>query len=843
MADNIIDPSPIIAEIENFDRASGSILERLLFNHRPVILLACLAITLFLGFEALHTKLNASFEKMIPVHQPFIVNFLNHYDDLQSQGNAIRIVVEADHGSIIDPHYLEVLQHISDEVYLLPGVDRPNMTSLWTPSVRWLAVTPDGLNSGPVIDSTYDGSPAQLAIVRQNIEETGQIGELVSADFKSSMIYVPLLEMDNMTGRPISYGQLARQMNAMRIKYAAQGVTLHIIGFAMVEGDMINGIYKILGFFAISIIIATGMLFWFTRCLRSTLLVVTSSLVAVIWQMGLLPLLGLDINPYSVLVPFLVFSIGMSHGAQKMNGVMQDVGRGTHPLVAARYTFRRLFLAGFAALTCDAVGFAVLMTIQIEAIRELALIASLGVAILIFTNLIMLPILLSYTGVSVPAAHRSLRGGRAQNGGRVAHPFWNFLDLFTQRRYAALAISAAVMLGGVGWVVGRHAQVGDLDRGAPELRQTSQYNRDNAYIIGHYAVGSDTLVVLVDTKPYECNTFRTISVLDDLQWHLDQMPQVQSTSSIASFAQSMTMLMTENIPKWYGIIRNQDAINDFVAYVPWWLQNNSCTFAPVYISLIDHKAATLTAVVNAVQNFAVDPANQSSTYKITLAGGDAGIEAATNIVIAQANRQMLYLVYIAVVALCFVTFRSWRAVLCAVLPLILTSILSQALMAALGIGIKVATLPIIALGVGIGVDYALYVLTIVLKYRRDGASLSDAYHRTLQFTGKVVLLTGFTLAAGVGTWVFAPIKFQADMGLLLSFMFLWNMLGALILLPSLACFLLPNAVSKSASGSNPPDEQAVSNEVKMIKTQKISSAAMSQLSAQSLRRATPPLDI
>jgi predicted RND superfamily exporter protein len=179
---------------------------------------------------------------------------------------------------------------------------------------------------------------------------------------------------------------------------------------------------------------------------------------------------------------------------------------------------------------------------------------------------------------------------------------------------------------------------------------------------------------------------------------------------------------------------------------------------------------------------------------MSLAGGNAGIEAATNIVIEQANRTMLLLVYATVILFCFIVFRSWRAVLCAVLPLVLTSILAQALMVWLHIGVKVATLPVMALGVGIGVDYALYVLGIVMKQLRAGASLSDAYHRTLLFTGKVVLLTGFTLAAGVVTWSFAPIKFQADMGLLLSFMFLWNMLGAMVLLPSLAYFLLPPKV-------------------------------------------------
>jgi predicted RND superfamily exporter protein len=797
------DPSPVISDIEDFDRASGSFLERLLFNNRPVILILCLITTLFLGFQATQVKLNASFDKMIPVHQPFIVNFLKHYDDLQSQGNALQIAVTADNGNIINAHYLAVLEKLSDQVYLLPGVNRPYMTSLWTPTTRWQETTPDGITGGPVIDSTYDGSQAELNIVQQNIQRAGLSGSMVSTDYKSTMIYLPLLESDAFTGKPLDYGKLARQLEQLRTEYAAQGVTLHIVGFAMVVGDLINGIGKILAFFAVSILIATAVLFWYTRCVRSTALVVTASLTAVIWQMGSLKLLQYDLNPYSVLVPFLIFAIGMSHGAQKMNGVMQDIGRGTHPLIAARYTFRRLFLAGFAALTCDAVSFAVLLTIKIDAIRELALIASIGVGILIFTNLIMLPMLLSYTGVSKMAAVRSLRSETPSGGTRVSHPLWNFLDLFTHRRYAAIAICFALLLGVGGLIVGRHVQVGDLDQGAPELRQNSQYNQDNAYIINHYISGSDTFVVLVDTPKYYCNHIGLITTLDDLGWRLNQLPQVKSVSSIAPYTMNATMVWTENSPKWYAIINNQESFDDFSQYTPQSLVNFHCTFVPLYISLTDHRAANLDGVVKLVQNFAADPANQSPDFKISLAGGNAGIEAATNIVIAQANNQMLYLVYAAVIIFCFITFRSWRAVLCAVLPLILTSILAQALMVWLGIGIKVATLPVIALGVGIGVDYALYVLSIVLKHLRAGESLSTAYHSTLMFTGKVVLLTGFTLAAGVVTWVFAPIKFQADMGLLLSFMFVWNMLGALILLPSLAYFLLPRRIFQKQASQIP----------------------------------------
>lgn len=780
------------ADIDDFDKGSGSIFERILFNNRSVFLLICLVITIFLGSKALDVRVNADFNDTIPTHQPFIQNYLRHYDELQSQANAVQIAVTANHGTIIDPHYLQILQEINDAVYLLPGVDQPFMTSLWTPNTRWVAVTPVGFAGGPVIDSgTYDGSVQQLQLVRQNILRTGRVGSLVSDNFKSSMIYVPLLETNYQTGKPLDYGDFARKLNNIRARFDQQGVTLQITGFAMIVGDMINGIDKVLTFFAVSLVIATLFLFWYTRCVRSTLLVVLASLTAVTWQMGVLSLVGYGLTPYSVLVPFLVFAIGMSHGAQKMNGVMQDIGRGTHPLVAARYTFRRLFLAGFAALICDMTSFAVLLTIRIAAIQQLALIASIGVGILIITNLMMLPTMLSYTGVSKTAAARSLASTPALGAPRQKHILWSFLDLFTTRKYAIGAIVFMVIVGSIGWYIGRGVQIGDLKPGAPELRQDSQYNRDNAFIVKNFTTGSDTFIVLTDTPISGCINYDVLSTIDRLQWRLDQLPVVASTTSAGSIASDMFMLLSEGSPKWYGLEPTYGLLGSMAHIMPDGMLNFSCTFTPIYVSLTDHKAKTLETVTNVVQKFISDPANQGSDFKMSLAGGNAGIDAATNIVIKEANRNMLVLVYAVVIIFCLITFRSWRAVICAVVPLTITSLLAQALMVWLGIGVKVATLPVTALGVGIGVDYALYVLSIMLKNLRQGASLSDAYHATLLFTGRVVILTGVTLATGVATWIFAPIKFQADMGVLLSFMFLWNMLGAMILLPALAYFLLP----------------------------------------------------
>jgi predicted RND superfamily exporter protein len=770
-----------------FDPGSGSWLERLLFNNRPAIVALCILVTLLLGWQASRLTLNASYEKTIPQAHPYVVNFMAHQRDLSGLGNAIRIAVASNRGTIYDARYLDTLRKLSDEVFLVPGVARNQMKSLWTPTTRWVGVTEDGMEGGTVIPDRYDGSADSLKRLELNIARSGEIGQLVARDFRSSVIFVPLLATDPQ-GRPLNYRALAERLEELRGKYQAEGVTIHITGFAKIVGDLIEGVQAVLAFFALAVVIATLMVYGYTRCVRSTVLVVVASLVAVVWQLGLLPTLGYALDPYSILVPFLVFAIGMSHGAQKMNGIMQDIGRGLPKLVAARFTFRRLFLAGLTALLADAVGFAVLLVIDIQVIRELAVAASIGVAALIFTNLILLPILLSYIGVSPKAAQRSLRDEDSDSQGADKHPLWAFLDRFTQRRWATMALAGAAVLAVAGFAASTQLKIGDLDPGAPELRADSRYNRDVAFMNAAYGASSDVLAVMVKTPDGECSKYQTLDKVDALEWGLRQIDGVESTNTLALLNRRVLSGLNEANPKWYEFLPNQAMLNLITAGAPRGLYNETCSLLTLNVYLRDHKAETLSRVVGHIESFAQQ--NNTSDVKFLLAAGSAGIEAATNIVVRDAWRHMLFLVYGAVVLLCFITFRSWRAVVVAVLPLVLTSLLAEALMVGLGMGVKVATLPVIALGVGIGVDYALYILSVTLAQLREGKSLSEAYYRALLFTGKVVMLTGVTLAIGVITWLASPIKFQADMGLLLAFMFLWNMLGALVLLPALAHFLL-----------------------------------------------------
>jgi len=780
-----------VRDIDSFNKKTGSWIERLVFNNRIAYILVCVFLTLFFAYHVTQLRVNASYEQMMPSSHPFIKNYKVHAKDLHMLGNSVRIVVANTQGNkkIYDAHYIKMLKEINDRIFLLPGVDRSFMKSLWMSSVMWTAVTEQGFEGGPVMPLDYDGSAESLKKLEGNIQKAGITGDLVALDGGSSMIVIPLLERDS-AGNELDYKAFTEQLEAIKVQYHDKGIELHITGFAKLMGDLILGIFKIFNYFLIAALIVTLVLYWYSRCWRATLIVVSCSLVGVIWQLGILRLMGYVLDPFSVLVPFLAFAIGVSHGTQMMKGTIVNLAKGFPRYLAARYTFRRLYWAGLAALLANVAGFSVLYVIKIPIIQNLALQSSMGIAALIFTNLLLIPVILSYTGVSKGSIEREVKTIDLHAG---KHAISLLFSRFMEPRVAKYVLLGAALITIVGFVISRDVKIGDVSSGAPELRADSVYNQDIKYIQKHYGLSSDQFAVIVKTPEEGLTYFDTLLEMDRLEEKLRELPFVQSTVSAASLARIFTTGSFEGDPRWYTISRDSnltgDATNNVFTNRPGFL-NDSRTIAPIITYLADHKATTLSKMVTVVQEFAREHNTEKASF--LLAAGNAGIEAAINEVVEWANYRMLALVYIVVFVLCLLAFRNWRAVIAAMTPLVIMTILAEALMVMLNIGLKVATLPVIALGVGIGVDYALYLLTVYLENHRQGKSTTEAYREALVSTGKSVALVGITLTVAVVTWIWSPIKFQADMGLLLSFMFFGNMIAALVILPALVIFLMPD---------------------------------------------------
>jgi predicted RND superfamily exporter protein len=516
------------------------------------------------------------------------------------------------------------------------------------------------------------------------------------------------------------------------------------------------------------------------------------ALLAIVWQLGMLRLMGFGLDPFSILVPFLIFAIGVSHAVQNVNYMAMAAGDGEQRIEAARTSFRSVFAPGLTALISDGVGFFTIYFIPVQIIQELAIAASVGIAGMIFSKLILLPILMSYTGISDKGI------ARAQKRHKESGPIGNFLVRFARPRWARVAIVLGAVLMAYSLYARQDLKIGDLDKGAPEFHPDSVYNQDVDYLVTHYASSSDVMVVMLESEQDACTAYRTVNSIDRFHRAMERVPGVQGVSSTASGSKLTAALLNEGNIKWATVYRDARALNGTVLYLPEgvFFNHDRCDLSFIHISLDDHKAETLTRVAAAAREF-IDE-NETDGLNYLLAAGNAGIEAATNDVIESKQLFMLLLVYAVVTLMVFLTFRNVKSVICIMVPLTITSMLCEAVMAKLGIGVKVATLPVIALGVGIGVDYGIYIYSRLEYYLQKGYEISDAYQHTIRSAGRAVTFTGLTLSAGVMTWIFSPLKFQADMGILLIFIFLWNMVGALTLLPALAVFLFPGEKTATA---------------------------------------------
>ncbi len=775
-------------------------IEEIIFRYRHATVAVFVAATLVLGWFAAQTHVDASFNKQLPSDHEYIQNF-KKYQEQFGGANRVVIALIAKKGDIFTPEFFQTLKAATNEAYYLPGVDRAQVTSIFTPNVRYIEVVEEGLTGGNVIPADFVPTAAGLERVRQNIIKSGRVGMLVSNDFTGAAIIVQLLEVDPQTGKRLVYAEVADALeHKIRQKFDSETVGVHIIGFAKVIGDITDGARGVLVFFGIALVLTAFLLYYFSQSLILTILPLITSFCAVIWQLGILNLLGFGIDPLSILVPFLVFAIALSHATQMLRSFRYEYNVGGSEMHAARASFANLFIPGTVAILADTVGFLTIWLVKVPIIQELAITASIGVTLIILTDRFMLPVMMSYT--KMPPTFR-----RRVNFRRFAlQPVWRKLVNFTCSPKSSLAI---VAIGAALWAFGlyqaKHIHIGDIHAGVPELRQSSRYNQDTAAITRKFSIGVDVITIIVETVPNGVIEHDVMSLVDHFAWHMRNVDGVQSTMAITDLARTINAGWNEGSLKWRVIPRNKDALAQAVSPVETstGLLNNEGSVIPVMIYLKDHKAETIQRVIAAVKDFR--DIHQSDRVKFQLATGNVGVMAATNEVVVAAQFPMVMWLYAAIIVLCLISFRSWKATLCVVVPLVIVSDLAYALMVFLEIGLKTSTLPVVALGVGIGVDYGIYLCSAMMERMKEkGDSLEDAICFAYATMGTSVVFTGLALSIGVGTWAISALKFQADMGVLLAFMFLVNMLGAMLLMPALAFWLFRSKRGALHAATRPP---------------------------------------
>ncbi|MCO8625662.1 efflux RND transporter permease subunit [Burkholderia multivorans] len=760
-------------------------LEKFFFGHRFFVLATIGLFTVVMAVFAVQLRMDAGFEKQMPVGHEYVRTFLQYRNDLLG-ANRITVVVRAKHGPIWTPAGLSRLYKVTEAVTYLPNVDRSSVRSLWTPNAFVNEITDEGFRAEPIIAGTITPdrlTPGVVAQIRRSTTLGGYVGTLVSHDEDSAMITAELNERDR-SGKVLDYVAFNRRLEQqIRAPFEDAGYEIQIIGFAKQIGDIADGATAVLGFCAIALVLTALAVYWYCHSIRFTVLLIACSLTSLIWQFGTLQLLGFGLDPLGVLVPFLVFAIGVSHGVQQVNFIVREIAHGHSSYVAARHSFSGLLIPGVLALVTAFVSFITLLLIPIPMVRELAVTASLGVAYKIVTNLVLLPVAASCFNFTKQYAERSL--ARAQ---RRAKPL-RVLARVAEPKYAAVTVALTVAVFALAAWQSRDRVIGTLQPGAPELRADARFNRDATSISENYDMGLDWLTIAVESSAKGCNNPAIGLYEDDFAAAMRAEPGVVSVQSYAGMLRAYNQGYNEAYPKMNVVPvdpENYGAVSVDVGRMKG-LMSSDCGMTAVHLFLTDHKATTINRILDDVKQFRASHPFPGITVR--LAAGNAGVLAATNDEVEKSERPMMLYVYAAILILVFLAYRDWRAMLACCVPLSVATFIGYGFMKALQIGLTVATLPVMVLAVGVGVDYAFYIYNRLQVHLAGGQGIVKAVQHAMLEVGVATIFTAITLAIGVATWSFSALKFQADMGKLLAFMFLVNLLMAMTALPALASVL------------------------------------------------------
>lgn len=764
-------------------------IEQWLFSHRLLTLAGLALFTLGMAWFAVQLRMEAGFEKQLPIGHEYIETFETYRNDLLG-ANRLTVVVKARQGTIWSQAGLKRLYDVTQALIFLPNVSRSSVRSLWTPNAFVNEITEEGFRADPLVPGTVTPESldeASIAMIANSTAQGGFIGTLVARDQSSAMITVDLNEFDANGQRLdyVAYNQVLEQQ--IRRQFEDTDFEIQIIGFAKQIGDIAVGASAVLEFCLLALLLTAAAVYWYCHSLRFTLLAVGCSLVSLIWQFGALRLLGYGLDPLAVLVPFLVFAIGVSHGVQQINFIIREIACGKSVEGAARASFSGLLIPGTLALVTAFVSFVTLLLIPIPMVRELAITASLGVAFKIVTNLVMLPVVASM--LSVQDGYAAAEEVSRQRRARSLHGLARLSEWHNVRWVLGMAVLIFVT---AAWQ-SHDRVVGSLQAGAPELREDARFNRDALSIASHYDIGLDWLSVVFEVKveggANDCENVALGQYQDRFVWAMQGVPGVVSVTSFSNSLRQFNEGYNEGNPKMNAVPidpTNYSSMAAEVARVPGMMRPD-CSMTAVHLFLADHKATTIHRVIAAAKEFRSQFTQPG--VSVRLASGNAGVIAAINEEVERSELPMMLYVYGAIALLVFVVYRDWRAVLVCCLPLTLGTFIGYWFMKELQIGLTIATLPVMVLAVGIGVDYAFYIYNRLQLHQALGQPITKAVEHALLEVGVATIFTAITLAVGVATWAFSDLKFQADMGKLLAFMFLVNMIMAMTVLPAFAVWL------------------------------------------------------
>ncbi len=696
-------------------------------------------------------------------------------------------------GDIFNRSTLNKVHRITDNLYLLDGINAGRIVSLSARKIKRVEATADGFKVERLMSEVPETWQGMERLRRAILKNPMLYGPVVSKDFKSTLIQADFES-------ELSSERIFRELSQIVRSERDENNEIYITGRPVLEGWLNFYLPKMLKIFLITLMIIPLLLFLAFRSKRGVILPLLSALMATVWGLGVLALSGYRLDPATILVPFLILALGTSHSVQFIKRYYEEVKILPERRRAARQTLQSLFIPATISLITDGLGFLSLLVVPLITIKSMAIAAGTGVLSIFFTTVTFIPACLSL----LPPPKR-IEVRREEKPNIINKVLGKIAGLASRRSARRVVIGLFLLLALFGIIGSSKIVVGDNEPGSATLYPDSPYNVAERIINANFS-GSNPYYVFVEGKKEDSLVnSKVLMEMDSLQRYLkEKVKEVGHSFSLVDYIKGLNFTMWGGDPEYLVIPENDKTIAEYlflysVSGFPGDFDpvvSPNFQYANIKVDLKDHRASTIRKIINATKEW-IREYHQTENVEFRYAGGDVGILGAVNEIIAKTLPYSILQVSFLVFLCISLAYSSIIGGLLLLLPLAFSLLLTFGMLGFLGIGLTVETLPVAALGIGLGVDYGIYVVSrLSQELKERSSSFSDALRVSLITSGKAVFFTGTIMALGVFCWAFSAIRLQARLGILLGSLLLLNMVGALVLLPCLIAVIKPKFIFK-----------------------------------------------
>ncbi len=771
---------------------------RAVIHYRFFILLLIVVVSLPLLYLTRTTRLSHKAGHIFPWGHPNVDLHIK-MSSIFGRSNLVAVTLRTRERDIFTPETLGKVHRIQRAIELMDGVVKYNIYSIASRDLKYVQTETDVDGTMILMVETFDdmleqiisGDQEMLAIYRKNILNDDDIyGTLVSRDKKGAALLATFKYEED-------YLNIFKGLNEILEKEKDENTQFYLSGRPVMLAYIHKYMSQILYIFLLALIIMVVLLYLDFGRKRAVFLPLTAGLLSVVWGMGILNLLGFEMDVLSITVPFLVLALSHGHSVQIMQRYYEEARKSLDRKKASEQVIATLMLPASTSILTDSIGFFSLILLPFPIIQSMAIVAAAGILSIWVTSFILIPIVLSY--LPLPSLRELERVG---DTGRLLALLQKIgLAASGGRSRTYILINSLILLI-VGVFFTSKLHIGDLQPGSPNFWQDSEYNEAERILNKHF-VGTNLLwIYLAGEEQKDLLKPEIISYVNELQWFLEERPEINYTLSYLHCLESVNSALHNNDPRWEALPTNKVAAWECLELCMGNPEDMRDFFeldfrqANIRAFVSDHKGETIRNLMRDLRKYLAE--NQVPGLTVEMTAGLIGIYEAILDEIRASQIANLLFMFTAVFLCSAIAFRSIVAGLLVLVPLILGNVITFAVMAVTGVGLFIYTLPVSALGIGVGIDYALYILSRLRRELAENQTEKSAYITTFRTAGRAVCFTAATVTAGVLTLCLSEMRFQALLGVMLGIIMIANMLSALFVLTALLSLFKPRFLFKRA---------------------------------------------